>query len=139
MAKPEFPAEFPTTMVTIEGWENWLFCDAIGVEPSYDIVHPGLGFLVCVRSSSVSLVDLLEMAGCRTEDGPMLVGSEIDCFEALRVGVTSEVGHRIESLDRKEGRSLGVFDLLTHRLTLSRHGQTVFAYTGRMVLPRGVR
>lgn len=135
----ELPIDFAPATTRIDGWENWLFCDSIGAEPSYRRVHPGLGFVVCVRASTVSILDLLALAGCRPEDGPMLVGTDVEIRVPLETGVDYEVGHRFVSLERRTGRTLGEYDLLTHRLSLSRDGEEDFVYTGRMALPRGRR
>lgn len=134
--RDELPLELPSSRVVVEGWETWLFRDAIGAPLSYVDVHPGMGFVLAARGSAVSLSDLLAMVGCRLEDGPMLVGSEVLYHSEVRVGQEYELHAAITGLVSKTGRTLGAFDLLTHEYRLCLEGETVFVYRGEMVIPR---
>lgn len=133
----DLPRELPEGRARIEGWENWLFCEAAGAPPSYTRVHPGYAFVACARNSAVSLTELLAMVGTSPDDGPMVLSSETEFKEQLEVDVDYRVLARIVSLESKTGQRIGPFDLLTHELSLVKEsGEVVVTYTGMMALPR---
>lgn len=122
----------------ITGWENWLFCDAVGAPPSYTQVHPGLASVVCLRGIGTGLREMLQMIDATPEDGPMLATSVLGFERPLEVDVPYVVRGRISALEDKEGRSLGPFTLLTVNYSVHDSAErTVLTCTHQFVVPRG--
>lgn len=120
----------------IEPYENWLLHDAVGAEP-HDEPHPIYGFIVAQSGLGISVAELLELLGSHAEDGPMLGECTIDYHRPLVTGAEYSVRGAVTSAERKTGRTLGTFDVVTVQQHVSSDaGQPVVTTTSTFLLPR---
>jgi hypothetical protein len=103
---------------TLEPHENWLGHDALYSEPA-DEPHPVMAFVAAHRGLGVSMAELFRSWGTDMADGPMLTGSTLEFPGEFRAGVSYRVTGTVESVERRSGRTLGEFDLLTARFELT--------------------
>jgi hypothetical protein len=96
------------------GHESWLLHDAVHSTPE-PAAHPIMAFLVAQRGLGVTVAELFELFGTDMADGPLLTESTLDLRADLHPGVRYQVRGSVVSVQRKSGRTLGVFDLLTAR------------------------
>ena len=129
--------EFPGGRYTIEPWRTWLIHDAFLVPPPAEWAHPALVFLAATASMGLSWDELFAWFGASPADGPLFGDCEILQEQPLRVGATYTVSGKIVSAERKTGRKLGPFDLVSYRLELH-DASSAFAASCRnsIVFPR---
>ena len=71
--------EFPGGRFTIEPYEHWLMCDAVGAEPSRSgIANPMFVYYAALGGMGVSLDDLFAKVGATADDGVMFGEAAID-------------------------------------------------------------
>lgn len=123
---------------TISAEENRRLEANLGAEPAADgTAHPLYAYLATQRGIGTSVSELLELAGFRLEDGPMLGSCELELRGPLRTGVRYAVSGTIVDIERKSGRRAGTFDLLTYREDLvDPEGQRAASATNTFVLRR---
>jgi hypothetical protein len=128
---------FPGGTVTVPGWLDLLWRDAVLADPPGDVVHPGLAYLAAVQGAGVTFQDIFDLAGATAESGPMF-GEQTLMFEApLRVDTEYAVEGEITDVIRKRGRRAGAFDLLTFELRLlNAAGDVVATNVNTFVFPR---
>ncbi|HVH00360.1 MAG TPA: hypothetical protein VM844_06305 [Miltoncostaeaceae bacterium] len=118
---------FPGGTVTIPGWVDFLWRDAVLAEPGGEAVHPGLAYLAAVQGSGVTFQDIFDLAEATAESGPMF-GEQTLTFEgALRTDTEYAVEGEITDVVRKQGRRAGTFDMLTFELRLRAPGGALVA------------
>jgi acyl dehydratase len=129
---------FPGGTVTIPGWVDFLWRDAVLAEPGGAGVHPGLAYLAAVQGSGVTFQDIFDLAEATAESGPMF-GEQTLSFDApLRVGAEYRVEGEITDVVRKHGRRAGTFDMLTFELRLlDDDGAVVATNVNTFIFPRG--
>lgn len=126
----------PSGHYRIEPYENRLMHNVVGVEPA-DEPHPIYGFIIAQCGLGISVAELLELIGSRAEDGPMLGECTIDFHRPLATGTEYSVHGTVTSAERKVGRSLGTFDVVTvEQHVSSGTGQPVVTTTSTFLLPR---
>jgi hypothetical protein len=81
--------------------------------------------------------EICAAADATTDDGPMVGSLALEYHEPLRVGETYAVDGEFVSIERKQGRRAGVFDLLLFELRLTApDGAVAVTATQSWVLPR---
>lgn len=116
--------------------ENWLGHDALYSEPAEE-PHPLMAFVAAQRGLGIDVAELFRSWGCEMSDGPMLTESTLELPGRLRADVEYRVSGNVESVVRKSGRTMGVFDLLTARFELREHdGALVAVVRNVYALPR---
>ncbi|TDV56234.1 hypothetical protein [Actinophytocola oryzae] len=135
-------AELPGTTIPGGRWslrphENWLAADALYATPS-GTPHPVLAFVGAQRGLGVSVAGLFALFGTAMAEGPLLTDCELDLPGELRVGVEYAVSGEVLAAERKTGRRLGTFDLVTARfsITVADTGELVAAVTNTYALRR---
>lgn len=108
----------PAGSWTLAAYENWLGHDALDSAPSAS-PHPVMAFVGAQRGLGVSVAELFRSWGTEMSDGPMLTESTLEFPGELLVGVEYRVTGLVESVTRKSGRTLEVFDLLAARFELT--------------------
>lgn len=112
--------ELPGGSVTIDRWENTLFCDVMGVEPAEDdIVHPAFLFHLPLRGVGLPIADMLALGRAESEEAVRAGEYRWDLHQPLRVGVPYRVTGRVVAVERKRGRRAGVMDALTFRVDMT--------------------
>jgi hypothetical protein len=128
---------FPGGSVTIPGWLDWLWRDAVLADPRGEGVHPGLAYLAAVWGSGVTFQDIFDLAEATAESGPMFGEQTLTFAEALRTDVEYAVEGEITEVMRKHGRRAGTFDLLTFELRLrDPAGGVVATNVNTFIFPR---
>lgn len=120
--------------------ENAAICGTCGIPPTPDgTAHPVFYFIASQVGMGLSVKALCDACDFDVDDGPMMVGSDVDFEGVLRVGQDYRVTGEIVSLKRRESRKLGVVDTLTYRLALHEGDarEPVVSLTNSWVLPRG--
>ena len=128
---------FPGGTVTVPGWVDLLWRDAVLADPPGDAVHPGLAYLAAVQGSGVTFQDIFDLAEATAESGPMF-GEQTLTFEApLRVDTEYAVEGEITGVVRKHGKRAGTFDMLTFELRLcDPSGALVATNVNTFIFPR---
>jgi len=123
---------------TLAPHENWLGHDALYSVPT-DEPHPLMAFVAAQRGLGVSVEELFRSWGTEMTDGPMLTESTLEFPGRFRAGVEYRVTGSVESVVRKSGRTMGVFDLLTACFELHEaNGEVVAVVRNVYALPRPV-
>ena len=130
--------EFPGGTFTIEPYEHWLMCDAVGAEPTrHGIANPMYVYYAALGGMGISLDELFAKVQATADDGVMFGEAGIDVHEPLRIGTTYSVTGSITDIVRKSGKRAGVFDIVTFVLTLTDpSGVIVGESTNSFVFPR---
>ena len=128
---------FPGGSVTIPGWLDWLWRDAVLAEPRAEAVHPGLAYLAAVQGSGVTFQDIFDLADVTADSGPMFGEQTLTFDGPLRIDTEYAVEGEITGVVRKSGRRAGAFDLLTFELRLrDPEGELVVTNVNTFVFPR---
>jgi hypothetical protein len=121
---------------TLADYENWLGHDALYSTPE-EAPHPVMAFIAAQRGLGVTVAELFRLWGTEMADGPMLTESTLEFPGEFRVGVEYDVTGTVESVQRKSGRTMGDFDLLTARFELTGPDDTTVAVVRNVyALPR---
>jgi hypothetical protein len=129
---------FPGGAYTIDPEENETVCRLLGTAPAPDgTAHPIYAYVATRVGCGFGVDEICAVAEATTEDGPMVGSLELEYHAPLRVGETYSVGGEFTSIDRKQGRRAGVFDLLLFELRLlAEDGTVAVTATQSWVLPR---
>lgn len=128
---------FPGGRVTIPGWVDWLWRDAVLADPRAQGVHPGLAYLSAVQGSGVTFQDIFDLAEAAAESGPMFGGQTLTFDAPLETGTEYTVEGEVTDVVRKHGRRAGTFDLLTFELRLrDPSGALVATNVNTFIFPR---
>jgi hypothetical protein len=129
---------FPGGTYTIEPYKHWLMLDAFGGTPTREgTAHPMYVYYGSLAGMGFSVNDLFIMVGATAEDGPMFGEAEIDIRKPLQVGATYDVTGTITSVERKEGRRAGVFDIVAFRLEMrDPSGEVAGVSSNSFIFPR---
>ncbi|MXP24244.1 hypothetical protein GIY30_23250 [Gordonia sp. HNM0687] len=128
---------FPGGEVRLERWWVHLALDSVGAHPDDGPGHPALVFLIATGSMGWSWSDLFDLFSASEDDGPMAGETATTVHQPLRIGPTYRVAGEIISARRKEGRSVGVFDIVEYRLDILGDDDTVQASTtNSIIFPR---
>lgn len=120
----------------LAGYENWLGHDALYSEPE-ERPHPLMAFVAAQRGLGLTVEELFRSWGTEMSDGPMLTESTLEFPGEFRAEVDYEVRGEVLSVERKHGRTLGAFDLLTARFEIVEDGVgAVAVVTNTYALPR---
>lgn len=100
-------------------------------------LHPLWAYIAPQRGIGTSINALCRLAGYSVDEGPMMGSIELELDGAILPEVKYRVEGEVVDIVRKEGRSVGVFDVLTYRERLvSPEGETVVTATNTFILPR---
>jgi hypothetical protein len=122
----------------IEPAENERLCSILQCAPAEDgTAHPLYSYIATQRAMGVTVDGLFEMFDLSMDAGPMLATSLLELAGPLKTSTDYRVTGRIQKVERKTGRKLGVFDLLAVELELLERGARAAGATNSFVLPRG--
>jgi hypothetical protein len=130
--------ELPEGAFTIDAEENRQLAEVLGTVPAADgTAHPAYCYIAAQRGIGLSVDDLLALADCRADEGPLLGSCELAFDAPLKVGTAYRVTGEVLSVERKQGRKTGAFDVLTFREDLVAPGGAAAAsVTNVFILPR---
>jgi len=128
----------PAGTITISSSESTELDRVLGSEDNDSgRLHPLYAFIGAQRGIGASIPDICSYADFAVEDGPMMGTLEIELEEPMTPDVKYHVEGEILDLVRKQGRTRGIFDLLTFReRILDETGNVVATVTNSFVLPR---
>ena len=127
----------PGGTFTVEPWRAWLTHDAILAPQDDNVLHPLFAYLAATGAMGISWDGLFEWLGTSASDGPMFGDCELAYYQAMRVEGTYVISGTIESVQRKEGRRAGVFDLVGYGLRVEdEDGDPVATCRNSLVIPR---
>jgi len=129
---------FPGGLYTIDPEQNATVVRLLGGPgPADDEAHPAYGYIATRVGCGFGVDDILALVEATTADGPMVGSLDLDYRRPLRVGETYAVSGEVTSVVRKQGRKIGVFDLLAFELRLvDGNGDLALVCTQSWVLPR---
>ena len=129
---------FPGGTYTIEPWRAWLVADAALDRPSQELAHPVFVWMAATGGWGMTWDDFFAWCGVTAADGPMFGEHETTIHRPLRVGATYRVSGGVTSVDRKVGRSTGVFDVVGYRMELhdAADGAHVATCWNSLIVPR---
>ena len=113
--------EIPVGTYRWRTFENFLASEALYAEEP-DSVHPLAAFVIAQRGMAMTVDELFELLGCSMADGPLLANTRMQYFGDLAADHDYRVGGEIESVERKSGKALGVFDLVVCRFDVQDAG-----------------
>jgi hypothetical protein len=125
--------------VRISAEENRALCATMGVEPDpAGKAHPSYFYIATQVGMGVSVAQLCAACAFDVRDGPMMATTGARFHQPIMTEQAYRVSGEIVSLERKQGRKLGVMDLLEYRLRLETpDGECVVETRNIWVLPRG--
>jgi len=130
--------EFPGGSYELPGYEVWLWADAVQAAPRDPHAHPEMAYMIGLHGGGASIADIMALLGADADSGVMFgeLGFEFD--GPILPDQTYDVRGRVLSVDRKEGRKAGVFDLATfvHELTAVGDSRPIARVEHVWVFPR---
>lgn len=128
---------FPGGQYTIEPYRAWLLADTVGDTPERSVVHPLHAWLGATEGMGLTWDELFDLFDATANDGPMIGDHETKLYRPLRIDHCYNVSGHIISVERKHGRSMGVFDLVRYELQLHEEaGDQVATCWNSIVFPR---
>jgi hypothetical protein len=123
----------------IEPSENATVCSLLNCEPKSDgTAHPLYAYIATQRAMGITVDRLFEMFGLSIDSGPMLATTALVFWRTpLKTATKYQVRGQIQKVERKVGRKLGVFDLVSVELLLLEDGTPTARATNSFVMPRG--
>lgn len=128
---------FPGGEYAVEPWRAWLVADTALDTPDAARAHPLFAWLAGIGGWGTSWDDFFALFGADADDGPMFGEHETVLHRPLRVGDRYQVSGEVVSVDRKTGRSTGVFDIVGYRLSMHDGRELVATCYNSIVFPRG--
>lgn len=128
--------KLPGGPVAIRAWEDWLLSDAVFASASEKDAHPIWAYLAPMAGIGLSWDEFFALAGAQADDGPMMGEIDIEIHEPLQTDIDYRAAGQIIKVERKGGRTLGVFDLLTFRVDLLAGERRVASSTQSIIFPR---
>jgi hypothetical protein len=124
--------------ITIPAAEAAQLAEVLGSDPPDDgRLHPLYAYIAAQRGIGVSVSELCALAEFDVNDGPLLGSLELEIQDRLRPETEYRVEGEIVSIVRKEGRTIGTFDLLTFvERIVDQSGRLMSTATVTFVLPR---
>lgn len=114
--------EFPGGEFSVEEHERWLSHEAMKSPPiKPPLLHPVWVLLGSLRGMGMTIEELVALADV-SPDGVLFGETELEQLEPLRTGVRYAVSGRIVSLERRQGKRAGTFDVLAFRMEISGTG-----------------
>ncbi|WP_051215709.1 hypothetical protein [Granulicoccus phenolivorans] len=137
-ARTQIGRAFPGGEYTIEPYQAWLFADAVLADPADPQPHPVFAWWASVSAKGVSWDEFFAWFGAGAEDGPMFGEHETTLYAPLRTNVAYAVTGEVTSVDRKQGRKAGAFDIVGYRFELHERdsGVHVASCWNSIVFPR---
>ena len=122
----------------LEHYRNWLTNDVLGApQRSDDLANPMFCYYAAMGGMGLSIAELFDLVGSSASDGPMFGECDMEIFIPLRTETSYSVRGEITDVQRKQGASIGVFDLVTFRLEVVQpDGRLAGACTNSFVFPR---
>ena len=122
----------------LEHYRNWLTNDVlVAPQRSDDLAHPMFCYYAAMSGMGLSIAELFDLVGSSASEGPMFGECDMEIFVPLRTDTDYSVGGEITDVRRKEGASIGVFDLVTFRLEVAApDGEVAGVCTNSFVFPR---
>lgn len=129
---------FPGGKFTIEPYEHWLMCDAVGAEPVRSgVANPMYVYYGALGGMGITLDELFAMVGATADDGVMFGEAKIESSQPLQIGSSYSVSGGITDIVRKSGKRAGVFDIVTFALDVTDDARApVGRSTNSFVFPR---
>lgn len=128
---------FPGGHYVIEPYRAWLMADTVCDTPDPSVVHPVHAWLGATEGMGVTWDELFSWFDATAADGPMIGEHETQIHQPLRVEQRYRVSGHVISVDRKVGRSTGVFDLVRYELQLHNESDELVATCrNSIVFPR---
>jgi hypothetical protein len=130
----------PGGVFTIDPSENSQLCSILECEPlPKGSAHPLYAYIATQRAMGITVNGLFEMFGVSMDAGPMLATTVLQFGQRpLKTGSRYEIDGRILQVERKNGRKLGLFDLVAVELRLLEDGAVAAHAVNSFVMPRAV-
>ena len=124
--------------ITIPQAESDRLATVLGSEPpASGRLHPLYGYIAAQRGIGVRIPELCALAEFDIDDGPMLGSLEVTIAGELEAGTEYAVDGEVLGIERKHGRTIGTFDVMTFRERLvAADGAVVATSRVSFVLPR---
>lgn len=131
--------EFPPGALRVEPYEDWLARDAIGADQSEDgLLHPSWILNGALRGAGYGLGDIIELCGASWADGVLFGEARVEQIEPLRSSTDYTVVGCILDVQRRTGRRVPAFDLVTYEMRIEHGGSPVGRCVNTFVIPREV-
>nr|MCW2728154.1 hypothetical protein [Aeromicrobium sp.] len=129
--------EFPTGSLMVPAYEDWIARDTIGAPPGEDgLLHPGWTLFGALRAAGFDLERIIQLCGASWDDGVVFGETSIEQVQPLRVGVEYEVNGSFLDVQRRTGRQIAEFDVVTYEVRIEHDGETVTRCVNSFVIPR---
>jgi hypothetical protein len=131
--------ELPPGTLRVEPYEDWLARDALGADPAEgDMLHPSWILNGALRGAGYDLAGLIELFGASWGDGVLFGEARVEQVEPLRSSVDYTVAGTVLDVDRRNGRRIRCFDVVTYEMRIERDGRVCARVRNRFVVPRHV-
>lgn len=107
-------------------YEAWLWDDAVMSSHDEPMAHPGIAYMIGLRGGGGSIQEVLRLLEASHDSGVLMGSLGFDIQGPIEPGRTFLVDGRITSVERKESRRIGAFDLVgfEHRIILESDQRT---------------
>lgn len=123
--------------ISVPASEAAMLTDVLGTPVPSDQLHPVYAYIASQRGIGVSVAELCAIAEFDIDDGPMLGSIDFQYPGQMRADTEYRVEGTILDITRKQGRAMGVFDLLDFEWRIvERDGTVVTTCRCTFVLPR---
>jgi len=110
---------FPDGSYTVTPEENTRLCDLVDAPPLRDgYAHPIYAHLATHVGKGITFTEFTEIVGAPLDAGYLFAGGTLEWFEPILVGREYIVRGGITSVEHREGRRTGRFDVVTTTIDL---------------------
>lgn len=129
---------FPGGSYTLAPYESWLWADAVQATPDARFAHPEIAYMIALHGGGATIADIMRLLDAEEDSGVLFGELAFDFDKPLEQRATYEVAGQIVSVERKQGRTAGVFDRATfvHELTLAGANEPSVRVTHVWIFPR---
>lgn len=129
--------EFPVGSLLVPAYEDWIARDCVGAPPATDgLLHPSWTLLGALRGSGYDLEDIIRLCDASWDDGVMFGETRVEQVQPLRADVEYSVRGTFLDVERRSGRKIAAFDLVTYEICIELDGDLVAQCVNSFVIPR---
>jgi hypothetical protein len=129
--------EFPVGSFEVPGYEDWIARVCVGAPPSADgLLHPGSVLWGALRGSGFDLDRIIGLCGASWDDGVLFGETSVEQLRPMCAGVRYAVRGRFLDVERRAGRQIAEFDLVTYEMRIELEDVLVGRCTNAFVIPR---
>jgi hypothetical protein len=129
--------EFPVGSLLVRAYEDWIARDCVGASPSTDgLLHPSWTLLGALRGSGYDLEQIIRLCDASWDDGVLFGETQVEQVQPLRADIGYSVRGAFLDVERRSGRQIAAFDLVTYEICIELDDDLVARCVNSFVIPR---